>query len=258
MEAHPKPRHQFVYTPRYGQRGLLTYAGQQPNGALPTGVMGGGYGYGAGYVGLGVAAAYQPAVYNARPYYPYAYGGISHYTPSYTPSYHYPAYSGYYNYNLYGSQYPFANFYHPYQRTYYNTVPSYGYSTTAYVHPPGPSTATTTTTTYHVTNSQLPSYRTAPANMVRETRPAFAPGHAHTMGSTREAIQMENRRIATERGAYDARKIRPADAKDDDPFWCRERSGEWHLRSYYQIENECHPGRWMMDADIGFLVFHRE
>jgi hypothetical protein len=68
---------------------------------------------------------------------------------------------------------------------------------------------------------------------------------------------MENRRVATERGAYSARKIMPADARADDPFWCRERNGEWHLRTYYQIENECHPGQWLMDAEIGYLVFHR-
>jgi hypothetical protein len=68
---------------------------------------------------------------------------------------------------------------------------------------------------------------------------------------------MENRRIATERGAYSARRIKPADARDDDPFWCRERNGEWHLRTFYQIENECYPGQWLMDAELGFLVFHR-
>lgn len=69
---------------------------------------------------------------------------------------------------------------------------------------------------------------------------------------------MENRRVATERGAYSARRIKPADARDDDPFWCRERNGEWHLRTFYQIENECHPGTWQMDAEVGFLIFHRE
>lgn len=257
MEQFPKPRHQYIYTPRYGQRGILSYAGQQPNGAPPTGVMGGsfGYGYGMGYGSVGIAGtAYTPAVYN-RPYYPnYGYGcGYG----SVLPSYSYP-YSGYYNYGLYGSMYPYTNFYHPYQRTIYNTIPTYGYAQ-AYVYPPGPTT--TRTTTYQVTNSQVPapattSYRTATANVVRETRPAYPRGHM--TGPTREEIQMENRRVATERGAYDPRKIRPADARDDDPFWCREVNGEWHLRSYYQIENECHPGRWMMDAEIGFLVFQRE
>ncbi|XPT03888.1 hypothetical protein M3J09_012974 [Ascochyta lentis] len=123
-------------------------------------------------------------------------------------------------------------------RSYYNTMPTYGQ--TAYVYPPGP-----TTTTYHVTNSHVP-VTTAPP------RTTTCP---HT--TTREDLQMENRRIATERGAYSARKIKPADARDDDPFWCRERNGEWHLRTFYQIENECHPGQWLMDAELGFLVFHR-
>lgn len=72
MEAYPKPRHQYIYNPRYGQRGLLTYAGQAANGATPTGVVGGGFGYGGfGGVGVGMGVgygvgAYQPAVYNAH------------------------------------------------------------------------------------------------------------------------------------------------------------------------------------------------
>lgn len=68
MEAYPKPRHQYIYTPRYGQRGFLSYAGQQPNGAPPTGVIpnggvgvGVGIGYGGVGVGVGVAAGgYYP------------------------------------------------------------------------------------------------------------------------------------------------------------------------------------------------------
>jgi F0F1-type ATP synthase membrane subunit c/vacuolar-type H+-ATPase subunit K len=256
MEAYPKPRNQYIYNPRYGQRGFLSYAGQTPNGAAPAGVIGGGYGVGYAGVGVGMgvgyaAGAYQPAVYQPRSYYPQTY--VTNYYPqTYASNYSYPSYGygSYYNYGLYGSMYPLANFYYPYQRSYYNTVPSYGY--TAHVYPPA-----TATTTYHVTNSQTQQAFAAPATrVVRETRPAYAHGHMQ-QGLTREDIQMENRRVATERGAYDARKIRPADARDDDPFWCREVNGEWHLRSYYQIENECNPGRWMMDAEAGFLVFHR-
>jgi hypothetical protein len=255
MEAYPKPRHQYIYTPRYGQRGVLTYAGQTPNGAPPTGVIpNGGMGMGMGMgVGVGIAAGgYYPGVQAARSYYQpqyssyYGGGGANYYNsyPSYYPSYT-PAYSGYYNYNMYGSLYPLANFYSPYQRSYYNTVPSYGYAAQAYVYPPGPS-ATTMTTTYHVQNSHAggASYR-------RDYIPS-APAPA------REDYQMEARRVATERGAYDLRRIKPADARSDDPFWCRERNGEWHLRTYYQIENECHPGSWKMDAELGYLVFHRE
>jgi hypothetical protein len=262
MEAYPKPRHSYIYQPRYGQRGVLTYQGQQANGAYPTGVIpNAGYGYGAvgmgAGMGVGVAAGGYPGVYAAQSYHqPYTqpdsyYGGqANYYTPSYYPTYS-SAYSGYYNYGLYGSLYPLANFYYPYQRTYYNTAPSYGYSAQAYVYPPGPS-ATTTTTTYHVTNSLAGASGFSPTNCVPASRP-MAP-----QGPTREDLQMENRRIATERGAYNPRRIKPADAREDDPFWCQERNGEWHLRSFYQIENECYPGRWLMDAELGFLVFHRD
>jgi hypothetical protein len=112
MEAYPKPRHQYIYTPRYGQRGVLTYAGQTPNGAPPTGVIpNGGMGMGMGMgVGVGIAAGgYYPGVQAARSYYQpqyssyYGGGGANYYNsyPSYYPSYT-PAYSGYYNYNMYG------------------------------------------------------------------------------------------------------------------------------------------------------------
>ncbi|KAF2871156.1 hypothetical protein BDV95DRAFT_668523 [Massariosphaeria phaeospora] len=109
------------------------------------------------------------------------------------------------------------------------------------------------TTTYTIANSR--------ANV-----PAHSHNHNHsyvssrqgTMLSSREEHQLENRRVATERGAYNPRRIKPADARADDPFWCRERNGEWHLRSFYQIENECYPGRWQMDAEQGYLVFHRQ
>lgn len=146
-EGYPKPRHNYTYTPRYGQRGVLTYAGQQANGAYPSGVAGrvmSGYGYGYGVGGVGYAGGAYP-VYNTSTY-SYPYSGASYYGSSYYPSYStYGGLGGYYNYGLYGSMYPLANFYLPYQRSYYNTVPTYGQ--TAYVYPPGP---TTTTTTYHV------------------------------------------------------------------------------------------------------------
>lgn len=288
-EAYPKPRHNYVYTPRYGQRGVHTYAGQQANGALPSGPVGmmGGYGYGMGMgigYGMGMGVGYgmgsypvhtslsypqkgkKIPTYHGTSYYPSYHSGYSTYPymsyPSYYPNY--PAYGGlggygghggyggygglgsYYNYGLYGSMYPLANFYSPYQRSYYTSMPYYGMPTqTAMVYPPGPHT---TTTTYHVTNSHAAPVTTAPPAPAR-------PACAHN--TTREDIQMENRRIATERGAYSARRIKPADARDDDPFWCRERNGEWHLRTFYQIENECYPGQWLMDAELGFLVFHR-
>ncbi|KAL1644635.1 hypothetical protein SLS61_008686 [Didymella pomorum] len=245
MEGYPKPRHQYIYTPRYGQRGVLAYAGQQANGAYPSVVAGGftsgyGYGYGYGVGGVGHVGGAYP-VYNTSSY-SHPYSGASYYGSGYHPSFStYGGLGGYYNYGLYGTMYPLANFYSPYQRSYIST-PMYGQTT--YVYPPGP---TTTTTTYHVTNSHA-GVTAAPPALIRT-----ACAHANT----REDIQMENRRIATERGAYSARNIKPADARDDDPFWCRERNGEWHLRTLYQIENECYPGRWLMDAELGYLVFHR-
>jgi hypothetical protein len=75
---------------------------------------------------------------------------------------------------------------------------------------------------------------------------------------TTEDIALENRRVATANGAYKPRKIKPADAEPNDLFWCREKDGQWHLRRYYDIEDNCQPGRWQMDAEIGFLVFHRD
>ena len=78
------------------------------------------------------------------------------------------------------------------------------------------------------------------------------------MSPIRQDVQHESRRVAMERGSYLPRRIAPSDARPDDPFWCMERTGEWHLRTYYQIENECHPGRWLVDAEHGFLVFHRD
>jgi hypothetical protein len=259
MEAYPKPRHNYIYTPRYGQRGFLSYAGQTANAAPMTGVIpNGGYGYGMGMgVGMGMGGVAAGGYYPVRAYQP----SYSHYQPSY-PSYspyyntgasyygassYYPtSYSGYYNAGLYGSLYPLANFYYPYQRSYYNTVPSYGYSAQAYVYPPGP-TATTTTTTYHVTNGGC-------AGRAHAAAPVCSGNHV----PRREDMQTESRRVAGERGAYAPHAIKPAAAREDDPFWCRERNGEWHLRTYYQIENECHPGVWKMDAEIGFLVFHRQ
>ena len=119
-EGYPKPRYNYIYTPRYGQRGVLTYASQQANGAYPSGVAGGvmsGYGYGVG--GVGYARAAYP-VYNTSAY-SYPYSGANYYGSSHYPSYStYGGLGGYFNYGLYGSMYPLANFYSPFQRSYYN------------------------------------------------------------------------------------------------------------------------------------------
>src|SRR5690348_17516323 len=43
-----------------------------------------------------------------------------------------------------------------------------------------------------------------------------------------EEVQFESRLVATQRGAYLPRRIAPADARPDDPFWCKERRSEEH------------------------------
>ncbi|KAJ4293510.1 hypothetical protein N0V90_008793 [Kalmusia sp. IMI 367209] len=142
-------------------------------------------------------------------------------------------------------------------RTYYGMNPVMAGGAHSYSYPGVQSTiippSTTTYTT--VTNSSVPvpvasTRTTTSTTTVRSPQP--------TIPVTRDDVQYENRRIAMERGSYNPRRIKPADARPDDPFWCRERTGEWHLRTFYQIENECYPGRWLMDAEHGFLVFHRE
>ncbi|CAI6303748.1 unnamed protein product [Periconia digitata] len=80
---------------------------------------------------------------------------------------------------------------------------------------------------------------------------------AHHNAPPRTVVQHQNQVEAMRRGAYNPRLIRPADARPDDPFWCQEVTGEWHLRSFYQIENECQPGEWLMNPNYGFLCFHR-
>ncbi|KAF2788070.1 hypothetical protein K505DRAFT_411078 [Melanomma pulvis-pyrius CBS 109.77] len=240
-EGYPKPRHEYVYRPVPG-RGIYHHRNQLPNGAPYSPVVGGagmgyGLGYGMGYgmgsglgYGTGLGMGYPGAVHlqNYSNRYGYGYGGIGVGFP--------------YGYNGYYGAFQYANYYNPYQRTpvYYTTtaaaaaIPA---STVTYAYPRAANA--TYTTTAHVASAAIPTA-------------------AYVCGRTQSEVQLENRRIATERGAYAPRRIKPADAGPDDPFWCREKNGEWHLRSFYQIENECYPGRWTMDAEIGFLVFHRE
>ncbi len=248
----PKPRHSYIHVPQPGRRGVLIHNGQIPNGAQPSGVVGGGFGVGGaihggvmpGAVlagGLGYCGGFH-GVY--RPHTTPVYYGPNVATSTYSANYYnYPAY-GYYspyanlNYGFGGGLY--ANYYHPYQRSYYYPttaaapVVSYGYQSMP------------ATTTYTVTNSHFPM-----------TAPIPTTTTYHASGATRTGIQEENRRVAMARGAYSARRIKPSDALPDDPFWCRERTGEWHLRTFYQIENECYPGQWTMDAERGFLLFER-
>lgn len=259
----PRPRHQYTYMPRpgIGQRGALVYNGSlnqtaamQGYGAYGAGMMGGmGLGAGAYYgngsaYGVGYGARYGAPYYPSSSYYPnnYYHGG-------YGNPYGYGASSGYYN--------RYANCFYPWQSSYYYRAGAVA-PVSSYAVVPGSAYYSTTATqaapvqyTYvqaAATPKKLPDvYHTANYTVrLANTIPATAP--------IAEDIQLENRRIATERGAYKPRRIKPADAHPDDMFWVREKDGQWHLRKYYEIENDLHPGRWQMDAEIGFLVFHRE
>ncbi|XTI86954.1 hypothetical protein V2W45_1467600 [Cenococcum geophilum] len=81
-------------------------------------------------------------------------------------------------------------------------------------------------------------------------------GYNHAFyGCTREAVEEGNRLIAAREGVYQATSIQPHDPKPDQRFWVKEVNGDWTLRSYYAIKNDLRPGKWMMDAVRGALVF---
>jgi hypothetical protein len=256
----PRPRHSYMHVPQPGRRGVLVYNGQIPNNSAPAGVYpGGGGGMGMG-MNMGYGASYGGAgYYPGVGAYPGAYGSQMHTTPlyygpnashsTYSPNYYnYP--SSYYNYPSYSYYSPYAsygvgcgnyaNYYYPYQRSYYTAgvaapAYSYAYQTMA------PAVAVPVMPATYGVNTQVPM----------TTTPTYR------ASDSRLDSQHEARVIAMRRGAYLPRYVKPADARPDDPFWCQERGGEWHLRSFYQIENECQPGEWLMDPKIGNLVFHR-
>lgn len=257
----PQPRHSYIHVPQPGRRGVLVHNGQIPNGAAPSNIVPGGYFQGS-YVGgpAGIVqgahiGGYTPGVfatpnYHSRPLYYGANVPIS----TYTTGYNYPSYSYYSPYASYGLGVGmYANYYHPYQRSYYYPATIGTLAVPVAYQPGATATCMPTQTTYTVTNSHVPAV--AATTTTRTT--TRVPPVMQTPDPIRTDIQMENRRIATERGAYSIRNIKPVDALPDDPFWCMERTGEWHLRTFYQIENECYPGRWHMNPDQGFLVFHR-
>ncbi|PVI04301.1 hypothetical protein DM02DRAFT_625009 [Periconia macrospinosa] len=262
--ALPKPRHSYTYVPQPGRRGVLVHNGQINNGAPPTGVYPGGIGYSAGYVppyaaGYGVhpgGVGYYPGVYGSlyhtRPHY---YGPNTHYSTYSRNYWNYP--SSYYNFPTYRYYSPYAtygvgcgtyaNYYFPYQRTYYTpgvaAAPgySYAYQTMA------PAVA--------VVNPQAPVPPHPPVAPVAAPAPVNAP--VQPGPPLRSVVEHQNQVEAARSGAYAPRYIKPAHANDNDRFWCQEATGEWHLRSYYQIERECQPGEWLMNPDFGFLCFHR-
>lgn len=50
------------------------------------------------------------------------------------------------------------------------------------------------------------------------------------IGRTKAEVDEDNAKIAKEMGAYEKRKVAPADAKDDQPFWVVENDGSHTLR----------------------------
>jgi hypothetical protein len=270
----PKPRHQYVLHPQPGRRGILVHSGQYQNGApyvgstggMGMGMMGyGGMGMGMGYPGVNahISPLYYGPNVSRSTYSNYAgfmggYTGLSYGVSAY-PSYHYsyPYVSPYASTLGYGCG-MYANYYHPYQRTYYGMNPAMSGGAYSYSYPGSTTIIPPSTTTYTtVTNSAVPvPVATSTTTSTTRVRPHV---HSPQMASaSRDDVQYENRRVAMERGSYDPKPIKPASARPDDPFWCMERTGEWHLRTYYQIENECYPGRWLMDPEHGFLVFNRQ
>lgn len=229
-----------------------------------TGAMQGCGPYGPGFGGYG---------YGGYGYGGYGHGGLGHgihgvrhgsHYPPYTAGYAgYSSYPGYASHPHSGSAYGYghsrghgcstssyhgryANFLYPLQSSMYYGTGGVPYH---YGHPG----ATTTTTVVGV--RAKPQYAYVHAAVTPTTLPAaYAAEKCSAKFLTADDILTEKRRIATESGAYRPRKIKPADARPDDKFWCREINGEWTLRKFYDIES-LH-GLWQMDAEGGFLVFH--
>ncbi|KAH7135010.1 hypothetical protein B0J11DRAFT_595902 [Dendryphion nanum] len=215
------PRHAYVYIPRANQRGYVQYAGPLAgNLAYTTAAAYGGLG---GYYG---AVGYPYGRYGSYGGYG-TFGGYNRY-----------GYGGYYpRYGVVGG-YRYANY--PYQ-PYYAAAgvaaapPQYAYAQPAVVARPAVVAEAPASWAY-VSASRTPK----------------------VLPSCYYSRDYDSRRYAPERDVYAARRIKPADARPEDPFWCRERDGHWHMRTYYSINRECYPGRWKMDPERGFLVFHRD
>jgi hypothetical protein len=140
----PKPRHQYVLHPQPGRRGILVHTGQYQNGAPYVGSTGGmgmgmgmtgyggmGMGMGMGYPGVNahISPLYYGPNVSRSTYSNYAgfmggYTGLSYGVSAYPSySYSYPYVSPYASPLGYGCG-MYANYYHPYQRTYYGMNPA--------------------------------------------------------------------------------------------------------------------------------------
>ncbi|KAF1962592.1 hypothetical protein CC80DRAFT_512726 [Byssothecium circinans] len=262
----PRPRHSYIHVPQPGRRGILYHNGQIPNGAAPSGVYPGGVGMGTGMgmgMGMGMsygAAGYYPGVggsyggfyggyYGGAGIYPGAYGSQFHTRPlQYGPNVSYGTYSPRY-YNYPSSYYSFPSY------SYYSPYASYGVGCG---------------TSYYTAGVAAPTYSYAYQTMAPAVAVPVIPTQTCAVGTTTTTtttpvtttyrsggVQHPEQVLAMRHGAHNPRFIKPAGARPDDSFWCQERSGEWHLRSFYQIENECYPGEWLMNPDLGSLAFHR-
>ena len=262
------PGYGMGYGAPYGTA-TTTYTAGGVNTGYPYNGMYGGYGYGGYGTGYGTGYGYgvgggviNNAAYgcvnnggyaNPFSYYQYPYYGADA-LPYGSYSYVYPSQTAVVTTTAAAAQTQHAP---PVQYTYVTPAATPTVLPSAYY------TSTNTTTTDARARSTTPpphGHARAERVHVREHRihtDTNAPiGVLHGRPATRDELNREARRIATENGAYRPRRIKPADAHPNDDFWCREREGEWHLRKYYELERL--NGMWQMDAEVGFLVFHRE
>ncbi|KAF2734341.1 hypothetical protein EJ04DRAFT_247515 [Polyplosphaeria fusca] len=255
---YPQPRQQFTYYPTPGLPGQGAYV---PSGLAPTGYAGGAVPKVAMAAGTPAPVGYPYSSYGyhgyPRNYYSaastYAYSPFQSYNYPYASRYYgggahgmyggYSGYGGYGGYSMYGMGDPYLSSrycgYSGYASPYYR-----GYST-------------------YYDSSPYSTNSSAPYVYPGDWRKQYSGRRFRTIPSkwycnARDDVESENRRIATERGAYEPKRIKPADARPDDPFWCKERDGTWQLRPYYDIEANCYPGRWTMNAEKGYLIFERE
>ncbi|KAF2269406.1 hypothetical protein CC78DRAFT_574967 [Lojkania enalia] len=236
VNGQPQVRYEYTYVPRAG-RGQYVPAGIVNNGAATP-----------------IAPAAVPVGYQCQPQ--------QYYYPTNCTPFSYPS-------CLSSSQYAYAS--HPSQSYYYSgaSTPAYCFphdDTPKYYYPRSPSYPYYKAPYY----PRSPSYYARSPYYYSSSSPYYYPNdwRQRYYGRSYSSIpsswycrhsshEWDDRMRATTGGAYDPKRIKPADALPDDPFWVRERDGTWTLRPYYSIEAECYPGRWTMNAEKGYLVFER-